>query len=107
MKTDCLLDTRAELTCLPLKYKRHISMGDRLITAQGASGGNIKLQQTKPTRIHLGPHEVTTQIWVELLQQALLGMDILIQLNSSLDFKVTWSINPLKKKDWTNHPIWA
>ncbi|XP_067869994.1 zinc finger protein 850-like [Heterodontus francisci] len=107
---DCLLDTRAKLTCLPQQYGNSIPMDGKVKAAHGAGGHGVVIRKTQPIRIGLGPHELITPVRIGPVDQALLGMDVLTQLNSSLHFEggqVTWSIRSLKEEELREHPIWA
>ncbi|XP_038670829.1 uncharacterized protein LOC119975237 isoform X1 [Scyliorhinus canicula] len=80
------------------------------IEAFAAGGDSVPLRKTKPLLLEFGPHQLMASIWVGLVTQALLGMDILSQLNSSLNFnngKITWSIRRIKKDEIQHLPIWA
>ena len=109
---DFLLDTGAELTVLPASYANSniLPLTDRVQRCYGVGGQAVTLRQTQPVTISVGPTEITSNLWVGEACQALLGMDVLLKLNSSLNFsegKVVWNLRRLQKKDIAQHPIWA
>ncbi|KAL2103890.1 hypothetical protein ACEWY4_000758 [Coilia grayii] len=108
-----LIDTGAELTIIPAAFaKRHdIPLSDKMRTAYSAGGDKLKLQQTETIDFNLGPTEVTCRIWVSNhICEPILGMDVLLTLNASLDFndgEVTWNLRRIQASDLEGHPIWA
>ena len=79
--------------------------------ARSAGGHCLQLSQTNPINFAVGPTEITIQLWTgEEIQEALLGMDVLLCMDASLDFKdgeVTMNIRSLKREDLQDHPVWA
>ncbi|KAL2102074.1 hypothetical protein ACEWY4_003835 [Coilia grayii] len=108
-----LIDTGAELTIIPAAFaKRHnIPLSDKMRTAYSAGGDKLKLQQTETIDFNLGPTEVTCRIWVSNhICEPILGMDVLLTLNASLDFndgEVTWNLRRIQASNLEGHPIWA
>lgn len=107
-----MLDTGAELTVIPssLANKIELSLSQEHITANGAGGGDIILRKTKPIVLCIGPYQVETKVWVGEITQSLLGLDVLLKLNSSLTFengKATWCLRRLEKTDLQQHSIWS
>lgn len=107
-----LLDTGAELTVIPPSYLKGESLPLTSDTqyAYGAGGERMCFQKTQPVVLSVGPAEVVTSLWIGQACQPLLGMDVLLQLNSSLEFsegKIAWNLRRLQKEELTQHPIWA
>ncbi|GCC18558.1 hypothetical protein chiPu_0017978 [Chiloscyllium punctatum] len=107
---ECLLDTGAELTCLPQRYETKLPIDGTVRPAYGAGADRIEIKQDKPIHLEFSPHELVTFIRVGPVAQLVLGMDILTQLNSSLHFddgQVTWSIRTLQRQQLKDRPIRA
>ncbi|CAL8370031.1 unnamed protein product [Gadus morhua 'NCC'] len=56
--------------------------------ARSAGGHCLQLSQTNPINFAIGPTDIIIQLWTgEDIQEALLGMDVLLCMDASLDFK--------------------
>ena len=79
--------------------------------ARSAGGHCLQLSQTDPINFAVGPTEITIQLWTgNDIQEALLGMDVLLCMDASLDFKdgeVMMNLRSLQREDFQDHSIWA
>ncbi|CAL8255085.1 unnamed protein product [Boreogadus saida] len=70
------------------KAPRKIYRSNEKKMARSAGGHCLQLSQTDPINLAVGPTEITIQLWTgEEIQEALLGMDVLLCMDASLDFK--------------------
>lgn len=106
---DLLIDTGAVISVIPSDFLTEVSLTLETIHVTGATGNGTFLTKTQPLTL-FGPHVITTAVWVGKVTQSLLGMDVLMNLNSDLQFrdgKVTWQLRTLVSIDVQSHPIWA
>ncbi len=92
---DLLIDTGAVISVIPSDFFMEVSLTSETIHVTGATGNGTFLTKTQPLTLLFGPHVITTAVWVGKVTQPLLGMDVLINLNSDLQFrdgKVTWQL---------------
>lgn len=108
-----LIDTGAELTVMPqaIAKKHNIRLTNITRRAYSAGGEVIQLHKSVPVDLTIGALEVTCCLWVgKNICEPLLGMDVLLTFNATLDFnegEVSFRLRRLQLSDLADHPIWA
>ena len=79
--------------------------------ACSAGGHCLQISQTDSINFAVGPTEITIQLCTgDDSQEALPGMDVLLCMDASLDFKdggVTMNLRSLQREYLQDHPAWA
>ncbi len=120
---DFLLDTGAEITVIPTKLAQGLNIPYKKtkLCLTGVIGEDSVLYETPPIEVQFGPKTLTTKLLCAPLNTgAILGMDLLRQINLTLDMSSestsikissaqisTNNATPPEYVFLQNHPIWA
>ncbi len=120
---DFLLDTGAEITVIPTKLAQGLNIPYKKtkLCLTGVIGEDSVLYETPPIEVQFGPKTLTTKLLCAPLNTgAILGMDLLRQINLTLDMSSestsikissaqisTNNATPPEYAFLQNHPIWA
>ncbi len=120
---DFLLDTGAEITVIPTKLAQGLNIPYKKtkLCLTGVIGEDSVLYETLPIEVQFGPKTLTTKLLCAPLNTgAILGMDLLRQINLTLDMSSestsikissaqisTNNATPPEYAFLQNHPIWA
>ncbi len=120
---DFLLDTGAEITVIPTKLAQGLNIPYKKtkLCLTGVIGEDSVLYETPPIEVKFGPKTLTTKLLCAPLNTgAILGMDLLRQINLILDMSSestsikissaqisTNNATPPQYAFLQNHPIWA
>ncbi len=120
---DFLLDTGAEITVIPTKLAQGLNIPYKKtkLCLTGVIGEDSVLYETPPIEVQLGSKTLTTKLLCAPLNTgAILGMDLLRQINLTLDMSSestsikissaqisTNNATPPEYAFLQNHPIWA
>lgn len=89
---------------------KFLPLTDETQSAHGAGEQMCISKKTQLVTVSVWPAVVTTKFWIGQACETLLGMDVLLQLDSRLEFserEIEWNLRRLQKAKLTEHPIWA
>lgn len=104
---DLLIDTDPEISIISSDFLTEVSLTSETVHVTGATGNGTFLTKTQPLTLLSGPHVITTAVWVGKVTQPLLGMDVLMNLHSDLQFRdwiVTWQLRTIVSTDVLGTP---